>query len=156
MPGSLLHQGGEKHGHFHGNLENHLNLQQFFILPKHSSPSTWLGRFLQAHSNPPTSSGPHLTLLQHPPSTDQPVPPSHRERLPPPERCIHLPSPLLLSVQMSPLYSSLETHRKIRLTTETDTPKKLSNTYSANDVFYQTTESAYYSPSQLELHKTKS
>ena len=98
--------------------------------------------------------GPHLTLLQHPPSIGQPVLPSHRERLPSQECCVAYP--LLLSVQTSPLYSSLETHRKIRLTTETDTPKKLSNTYSANDVFRQTTESPYYSPSQLEVHKMKS
>ena len=108
---------------------------------------------IRAHLHPRP---PYLTLLQHPPSINQPVLPSHRECLPPPEQYIHLASSLLLSIQVFPLYSSLESHCKICLTTKTDTPKKLLNTYSANNVFYQTTESMYYYPSQQELYKTKS
>lgn len=108
---------------------------------------------IRAHLHPRP---PYLTLLQHPPSINQPVLPSHRECLPPPEQYIHLASSLLLSIQVFPLYSSLESHCKICLTTKTDMPKKLLNTYSANNVFYQTTESMYYYPSQQELYKTKS
>lgn len=67
IPGSLLHQGGWKPGHFHWNLENHLNLLHLSILPTCSSPS--LGWFLHAHLNLPTSL-PYLTLLHHPPSVN--------------------------------------------------------------------------------------
>lgn len=97
----------------------------------------------------------YLTLL-YLPSINQPVLPSHRECLPLQTQYIRLPSSFLLSIQMVPLYSSLETHWKICLTTKTDTPEKLLNTNSADNVFYQITESMYYYPSQLEVYKMKS